>query len=160
MSIPNRHRSPKSVRGRFPSTGVWLQIDTIEKILELTLADREHGRAFVRWPRDPERPPIKSLVKNAEPPSIEEQNLERRPTLAEEHEHRPAARAAAKLLGDHTREPLEPPSEVNRSSPTNTSTPCGIIGCLPCPPAPARWTASRDQRQPRPEPGRGHRASR
>jgi hypothetical protein len=63
MSIPNRHRSPKSVRGRFPSTGVWLQVDTIEKILELTLADREHGRAFVRWPRDPECPPIKSLVK-------------------------------------------------------------------------------------------------
>src|SRR6266496_2619502 len=117
MSIPNRHRSPKSVRDRFPSTGVWLQVDTIEKILELTLADREHGRAFVRWPGDPERPPIKSLVKNAKPPSIEEQNLERCPTLAEEHEHRPAARAAAKLLGDHTREPLEPPSEIDRVEP-------------------------------------------
>src|ERR1044071_223965 len=117
MSIPNRHRSPKSVRGRFSWVDVGLQVDPIEQILELALADREHRRALVHRPGDPERPPIKSLVKNAESPSIEEQNLERRPTLAEEHEQCPAPRTAAQLLGDHAREPLESPSENNRVEP-------------------------------------------
>ena len=78
MSIPNRHRSPESVRGRFSSADVRLQVDAIEKIFKLALADREHGGAFVHGPRDPERPPIKPLIKHAEPAAIEEQNLERR----------------------------------------------------------------------------------
>src|SRR3954466_9590767 len=155
MSIPNRHRSPKSVRGRFPSTGVWLQVDTIEKILELTLADREHGRTFVRWPRDPERPRFKPLVKNAEPPSIEEQilsavrRLPKNTNIAPLRELRPSFSVI-------TPESLSNPHLRSiGSSPTNTSTPCGIIGRrLPCRPARARWRASRDRRQPRPEPGR------
>src|SRR5262249_5883387 len=84
------------------------------QVLERALRDQKRGIASEHRLGDPKRPGIEPLVDDAHPGAVEKQNLQCGAPPPEEHEHRTAARPATQALDHHTRQPLEPPPQVNR----------------------------------------------
>src|SRR5215212_8280969 len=93
-----------------------VEVDPVEQIIERALLDQHRGRA-VRTGRDPERLLVEPLVEQAESRAVEEDALEGRSSLAEEHEQRAAARAPPQLVCHDAGEPLKSPPQVDRLQP-------------------------------------------
>jgi hypothetical protein len=80
--------------------GHGLEVDAVEQIVERALLDLDDGITLARGLGDAERAAIQTLVEQAQPGVVGEEDLHRVTTSAEEDEQRPATYLAAQSIGD------------------------------------------------------------
>src|SRR5688572_6054608 len=93
-----------------------LHVDAIEQGFELALIDREMGRARrERVGAGPaERALVQSLVEDAHPGAVAEQDLDRVAAPASEYEQRPRARRPSDPLAYNPGQSVEAPAQIDR----------------------------------------------
>jgi hypothetical protein len=107
-----RRRSMNAMNA--PTSRHRFQIDAGDQVLERALIDQKGSIASDHRLRDPKRPGIESLVDHAQPGAIKKQNLQRSTSPPEEYKQRTIACPATQSLCHYTRQPINPPSQVNR----------------------------------------------
>jgi hypothetical protein len=92
---------------------LWFDIDAIEQIIELALAQLDAGRVWTLRLGYAKSAFVQALVELAHPAAIEEQDLQGALAFAEENEERAAARTLAELLARNPSEAIKSPSEID-----------------------------------------------
>jgi hypothetical protein len=92
---------------------LWFDIDAIEQVIELALAQLDAGRVWTLRLGHAKSAFVQALVELAHPAAIEEQNLQGALALAEEDEERAAARTFAELFARNPSETIKAPSEID-----------------------------------------------